>query len=142
MAGPARPVYEDGARGMPKRIVHSERAPAPVAAYSQAVAAGKLLFLSGQIPIDPATGELVTGGIDAQARRVLDNLAAVLEAASGSLADVVKVTVYLVDMNDFSAFNATYVSYFPREPPARATLAVAALSRGARLEIEAVALLP
>jgi 2-iminobutanoate/2-iminopropanoate deaminase len=127
---------------MPKLVVRSENAPAPVAAYSQAVRAGDFLFLSGQIPIDPATNELVSGGIEAETRRVLDNLTAVLEAGSATRTDVVKITAYLIDMQDFAAFNAVYVSYFPEQPPARATVAVAGLPRGVRVEIDAVALVP
>jgi 2-iminobutanoate/2-iminopropanoate deaminase len=124
---------------MPKVVIRSDRAPAPVAAYSQAIRAGDFLFLSGQIALDPATGERVPGGIEAETRRVLDNLSAVLEAGGASLADVVKVTVYLADMLDFAAFNAVYVSYFPDQPPARATVAVGGLPRGVCVEIDAIA---
>ncbi|HET9954601.1 MAG TPA: RidA family protein [Polyangiaceae bacterium] len=126
---------------MPKTIVVSEQAPKPVAAYSRAVRAGDFLFLSGQIPIDPATSELVAGDIQAQTRRVLENLRAVLAAANAGFQNVVKVSVFLTDMQDFAAFNAVYVTYFETEPPARATVAVSALPRGARIEIEAVAYL-
>jgi len=125
---------------MPKLVVRSDKAPAPVAAYSQAVRAGDFLFLSGQIAIDPATKEVVAGGIEAETRRVLDNLTAVLEAGGATRADVVKITAYLADMQDFAAFNAVYVSYFPEQPPARATVAVAGLPRGVRVEIDAIAL--
>lgn len=97
------------------------------------------MFASGQIPIDPKTGELVQSGIEAETRQVLENLKAVLEAAGATLADVVKVTAYLTDMNEFAAFNAVYVSYFRDEPPARATVAVAALPRGVRVELDATA---
>lgn len=127
---------------MPKVVVRSDRAPAPVAAYSQAIRAGEFLYLSGQIALDPSTGQLVPGGIEAETRRVLDNLGAVLEAGGATLADVVKVTVYLTDMLDFAAFNAVYVTYFPDQPPARATVAVVGLPRGVRVEIDAVAWLP
>ena len=127
---------------MPKTAVRSEHAPKPVAAYAQAVRAGQLLFLSGQIGIDPATGELVKGGLEAETRRVLENLRAVLAAGGASFADVVKATVYLADMNDFSVFNAVYVEYFEADPPARATVGVVALPRGARIEIDAIALVP
>ncbi len=126
---------------MSKSVVRSEKAPAPVAAYSQATRAGGFLFLSGQIPLDPLTQALVTGGIELETRRVLDNLKAVLEAGGATLDDVVKVTAYLTDMNDFAAFNAVYITYFPKEPPARATVAVAALPRGVRVELDAVAFL-
>ncbi len=124
---------------MPKTIVRSEKAPAPVAAYSQAVKAGGFVFASGQIPIDPKSGELVSGGIEAETRQVLENLKAVLEAAGATFADVVKITAYLSDMTEFAAFNAVYVSYFRDEPPARATVGVAALPRGVRVEMDATA---
>jgi 2-iminobutanoate/2-iminopropanoate deaminase len=127
---------------MPKTIVRSDRLPAPVASYSSAVRAGNLLFVSGQIPLDPATGELVSGGIEAETRRALDNLTLVLEAGGASRADVVKVTVFLSDMADFKAFDAVYKGYFSTEPPARATVAVLGLPRGAHIEIEAIAHLP
>ena len=123
------------------RTVFSARAPRAIGPYSQGVRAGQLLFLSGQIPIDPASGELVGGDIVAQTRQVLDNLSAVLEAAGASLSDVVKTTVFLVDLADFPAFNATYAGYFPNDPPARSTLQVAALPKGAGVEVEAIALL-
>jgi len=125
---------------MPKSIVRSDRIPTPVASYSSAVRADKFVFVSGQIPIDPATGELVTGSIELETRRVLDNLALVLEAAHLGLAEVVKVTVFLTDMADFKAFDLAYKSYFPVDPPARSTVAVAALPRGVHVEIEAIAL--
>ena len=127
---------------MPKNVIRSDRMPTPVASYSSAVRADKFVFVSGQIPLDPETGELVTGGIERETRRVLDNLTLVLEAAHATLADVVKVTVFLTDMADFKSFDAAYKSYFPVDPPARATVAVAALPRGAHVEIEAIALLP
>lgn len=127
---------------MPKTAIHSEHAPKPVAAYAQGVRAGQFLFLSGQIGIDPATGALVAGGVEAETRRVLANLEAVLAAGGAGFGDVVKMTVYLADMNDFSVFNAVYVGYFDTDPPARATVGVVALPRGARIEIDAVALLP
>jgi 2-iminobutanoate/2-iminopropanoate deaminase len=124
-----------------KRTVLSERAPRPIGPYSQGIRAGKLLFLSGQIPIDPQSGALVEGGIEAETRQVLDNLSAVLEAGGSSLSRVVKTTVFLVDLADFPAFNQTYASYFTGDPPARSTVQVAALPKGARVEVEAVALL-
>lgn len=127
---------------MPKDILHSPDAPDPAGFYSQGTRAGGFLFLSGQIPIDPKTGQLISGGIEDQTRRVLDNLAAVLGAGGASLADVVKINVYLTDMADFAAFNTTYSSYFPAAPPARATIAVAALPRNARIEIDAIAHVP
>jgi 2-iminobutanoate/2-iminopropanoate deaminase len=126
----------------PRRVVTSESAPAPVAAYSQAIASGDLLFCSGQIAIDPQTGQIVDGGIEAETEQVLKNLQAVLAAAGASLADVVKTTVYLADFSEFGAMNAIYVRAFPLEPPARATVGVAALPRGAKIELEAIARLP
>jgi len=124
---------------MAKTIVRSEAAPAPVGPYSQAVKVGGWLYASGQIPLDPQTGQLVQGGIEHETRRVMDNLSAVLAAAGASFQQVVKVTVYLTDMQDFPAFNAVFAGYFPSDPPARATVAVAALPRGAHIEIDAVA---
>ncbi len=122
-----------------KQIIHSEAAPSAVGPYSQAVAAGGLVFVSGQIPLDPATGELIDGDIAAQAERVLENLGAVLKAAGLTFGDVVKTTIYLTDMADFAAVNQVYARYFPTEEPARATIQVAALPKGARIEIDAVA---
>jgi 2-iminobutanoate/2-iminopropanoate deaminase len=127
---------------MPKTIVRSDSAPPPVASYSQAVRAEKLLFVSGQIPIDPATGALVEGGIEAQTERALENLKSVLVAGRASFSDVVKVTVYLIDMADFPAFNGVYAKYFSQEPPARVTVAVVGLPRGARIELDAIAACP
>jgi 2-iminobutanoate/2-iminopropanoate deaminase len=125
---------------MPKIVVRSDSAPAPVAAYSQAVRAGDFLFLSGQLGIDPRTSEMVEGGVENQTRQVLENLIAVLKAGGADRRDVVKITAYLVDMQDFAAFNAVYVSFFPDDPPARATVAVAGLPRNARVEIDAIAM--
>lgn len=122
-----------------KRIVASERAPRAIGPYSQAVISQGLVFVSGQIPLDPATGEMVGGGIAAQTERVLENLRAVLEACGSSLERVVKTTVYLADLNDFPAMNEVYARYFPAAPPARATLEVSRLPRGARIEVEAIA---
>jgi 2-iminobutanoate/2-iminopropanoate deaminase len=127
---------------MTKTIVFSEAAPKPVAAYSQAVRSGDLLFLSGQIAIDPATGEMVTGGVALETERVLANLSLVLKAANATFEHVLKTTVYLADMSEFAEFNKVYEQYFRGEPPARATIAVAGLPRGARVEIEAVARVP
>lgn len=119
--------------------LHAPGAPAAVGPYSHAVAAGGLLFLSGQTPIDPATGALVDGDVGTQTRRALDNLAAVLAAAGLTFDDVVRCTVYLVDMADFAAMNAAYGAVFAAPPPARTTIAVAGLPLGAQVEIEAVA---
>ncbi|MFQ5701764.1 MAG: Rid family detoxifying hydrolase [Acidobacteriota bacterium] len=124
---------------MGKRRIATKKAPEAIGPYSQAVAAGGLIFLSGQIPIDPARGVLVEGGIEAQTDRVMRNLAAVLEAAGAALSDVVKTTVYLADLQDFEAMNRTYAGFFDQEPPARATVEVSRLPKGTRLEIEAVA---
>ncbi len=113
-----------------------------VGPYSHGVEAGQLVFLSGQTPLDPATGALVGGGIEEQTRRCLDNLAAVLDAAGLGLDDVVKCTVFLTDMADFAAMNAAYRGYFAEPFPARTTIGVAALPLGASVEIELVALRP
>ena len=122
-------------------VIASEKAPAAIGPYSQAVRAGNLLFCSGQIPLDPATGEVVGGDVTAQAERVMANIAAVLEAAGAGFNQVVKSTIFLVDMADFGAVNEVYGRSFPGHKPARSTVAVAALPRGVRLEIEVVALL-
>jgi 2-iminobutanoate/2-iminopropanoate deaminase len=126
----------------PRRVITSPDAPAPVAAYSQAIASGGLLFCSGQIAIDPKTGEMVTDGIEAETERVIANLTAVLAAAGATLKDVLKTTIYLSDFSEFQAMNAVYVRAFPTEPPARATVGVSALPRGAKIELEAIARLP
>ncbi|MEO7040145.1 MAG: RidA family protein [Candidatus Elarobacter sp.] len=124
-----------------REAVHTTAAPAAIGPYAQAVAAGPYVFTSGQIALDPITGELVGGGVDAQARQVMANLGAVLAAAGLDFADVVKTTVFLIDMNDFAAVNAAYGASFDEgSKPARSTVAVAALPRGARVEIEAIAL--
>ena len=123
-----------------KRTVSTPSAPAAIGPYSQAVVAGGFVFCSGQIPLDPATGALVEGDIGVQTRRVLENLKAVLEAAGSGLDRVVKTTVFLADLADFQAMNAVYAEYFGGDPPARAAVQVAALPKGARIEIEAVAL--
>jgi 2-iminobutanoate/2-iminopropanoate deaminase len=122
--------------------VHTDRAPRAIGPYSQAVAApeGRLLFCSGQIPLDPETGEMVgVGDVRAQARRVMENLKAVLEAGGGSFRAVVRTTIYLADLGDFGAVNEVYAAYFGEAPPARATVQVAGLPRGALVEIDAVA---
>lgn len=123
-----------------RRIVKTSKAPAAIGPYSQAVVAGGFVHCSGQIALDPETGELVPGDLAAQVERVLKNLKAVLEASGSGLARVVKCTVYLADMADFGAFNAVYARYFEgAEPPARATVAVAGLPKGARVEIDCLA---
>lgn len=121
------------------RKVLSPDAPAPIGPYSQAVVAGNLLFASGQIPLDPRTGALVEGPIGVQTERVMQNLAAVLTEAKLGWTNVVKTTVYLVDMADFAAMNEVYARYLGNEAPARATVQVAALPKGARVEIDLVA---
>ena len=123
-----------------RTTVATENAPAAIGPYAQAITAGDLVFCSGQIPLDPATNQIVEGGIETQTRRVLDNLAAVLQAAGSSLAQVVKTTIFLADMNDFGTVNMIYGDYFRSEPPARATVQVARLPRDVRVEIEAIAL--
>ncbi len=123
---------------MAQRVLTTE-APAPIGPYNQAIRAGDFLFCSGQIPIDPATGELVTGDIVAQTHRVMQNVRAVLAAGDATFADVVKTTIYLVDMNDFAAVNAAYGEYFTGVAPARSTVAVAALPKGSRVEVEVLA---
>lgn len=122
-----------------RETVKTGKAPAAIGPYSQAVRSGGFLFCSGQIPLDPGTGKMVEGGIEAQTERVLRNLDAVLEAGGASLAEVVKTTVYLADLSDFPAMNAVYGKYFPENPPARATVQVAKLPAGARVEIDAIA---
>ena len=121
------------------KAISSPDAPAAIGPYSQAIRSGDLVFLSGQVPMDPKTGELVTGDIAVQTERVLDNLAAVLGAAGCAFADVVKTTIYLVDLGDFQAVNQTYAKRFSAAPPARATVQVSALPKGARVEIDAIA---
>jgi 2-iminobutanoate/2-iminopropanoate deaminase len=123
-----------------RTVIHTASAPAAIGPYSQAIRAGDLVFCSGQIPIDPASGEMVSGDIAAQTRQVMSNLAAVLTAAGSDLSSVVKTTIFLVDLRDFAVVNEVYGGFFATEPPARATVQVAALPRGCRVEIEAVAL--
>jgi len=117
----------------------TDKAPAAIGPYSQAIRAGGLLFCSGQIPLDPISGDMVSGSIEEETARVMENLRAVLEAGSASFDQVVKTTLYLTDMAFFSAVNQVYGSYFTATKPARVTVAVAALPRGARIEIEAIA---
>jgi len=117
-------------------------APAAIGPYSQAIRSGDLVFLSGQIPIDPTTGDVVRGDIATETDRVLDNLAAVLAASGASFDNVVKTTIYLLDLNDFQIVNTTYAKRFGTTPPARATVQVAALPKGARVEIDAIARVP
>ena len=125
---------------MNKEIISTDRAPKAIGPYSQAVQVGDLLFTSGQLPINPATGE-VSGDISAQTRQVLENLKAIIEAAGGSLAEVVKATVFLTDLSGFAAMNEVYKQYFGTQPPARSTVEVSGLAKNALVEIEAVAAL-
>jgi len=125
---------------MQKQIITTAKAPAPVGPYQQAIVTGQLVFTSGQIPIDPKTGALVTGSIEDQTRQVIENLKAILEAAGSSLAQVVKTTVFLQDMNDFSKMNAVYAEYFKGDiAPARSAVQVARLPKEVSVEIEAIA---
>jgi 2-iminobutanoate/2-iminopropanoate deaminase len=122
------------------RTVSTEKAPAAIGPYSQAVAFGELVFCSGQVALDPTTGELVDGGVEAQTRQALENLAAVLAAAGSGLERVLRTTVYLRDMGDFAAMNAVYATYFAGDaPPARATVEVAGLPKDALVEIDCIA---
>lgn len=124
-----------------KKTVHTDQAPRAIGAYSQAVIAGDFVFTSGQIALDPASGELIEGDVREQTMRVLHNLAAVLEAAGCDMKDVVKTTVFLRDMNDFAGFNEVYAGFFNDAPPARSTVEAARLPRDVKVEIEAVALI-
>lgn len=127
---------------MKPTAISSNDAPAAIGPYSQAVRSGDLVFLSGQIPLDPKTGELVKGTIEEETSRVLDNLSAVLAAAGCGFEDVLRTTIYLTDLGDFQAVNTTYGKRFTGVAPARATVQVSALPRGARVEIDAVARVP
>lgn len=123
---------------MSKQIIHTEQAPAAIGPYSQAVRAGNTVYFSGQIPLDPATGNLVDGDIEAQARRAFDNLKAVAEAAGGSLGDIVRLGLYLTDLGEFAKVNAVMQDYFQAPFPARSTIEVAGLPKGAAFEVDAV----
>ena len=123
---------------MSKQRIHSDSAPAAIGTYSQAVRSGDLVFLSGQIPLDPATMELVAGDFEARARQVFDNLRAVAEAAGGSLDQVVKLTVFLTDLDNFATVNRVMEDYFRQPYPARAALGVASLPKGADVEADAI----
>lgn len=124
-----------------REIVSTAGAPAAIGPYSQAVKAAGLVFASGQIPLDPATGAVVAGGVEEQTRKVMENLKAVLEAAGSGFDRVVKTTIFLTSLDNFAAVNAVYGEYFPADPPARATVEVSRLPRGVEVEIEAVAVL-
>jgi reactive intermediate/imine deaminase len=123
---------------MSRQIIHTDHAPAAIGPYSQAVRSGNTVYFSGQIPLDPATGDLVKGDITAQARRAFDNLKAVAEAAGGSLAQVVRLGLYLTDLGQFAAVNAVMQEYFAAPFPARSTIEVSALPKGAAFEVDAV----
>ena len=125
---------------MTKKVIHTDRAPEAIGPYSQAIQAGDFLFLSGQIPLDPKTGELVKGDIRNQTRQVLENIRGVLESQSSGMKDVVKVTIFLKDIGNFNRVNEVYATYFPSSPPARSTVEVAKLPRDADIEIEMIAL--
>jgi 2-iminobutanoate/2-iminopropanoate deaminase len=124
---------------MPRRSILTDRAPKPIGPYGQAVLVDGWLFCSGQIPLDPASGGMVSGGVREQADRVLQNLQAVVEAAGGTLRDVVKTTIFLASIDDFPAVNEVYATFFPADPPARSAVEVARLPKAALVEIEAVA---
>ncbi|HLY23507.1 MAG TPA: RidA family protein [bacterium] len=125
---------------MSKRIVRTEEAPQAIGPYSQAVVAAGFVYTAGQLALDPHTGQLVPGDVRIQTKRVMENIKAILESAGSSLAEVVKTTIFLRDMNDFGAMNEIYGSYFQEDPPARSTVQVAKLPRDGAVEIEAVAL--
>uniref|UniRef100_A0A7C3RME5 RidA family protein n=1 Tax=Dictyoglomus thermophilum TaxID=14 RepID=A0A7C3RME5_DICTH len=124
-----------------KEIISTSKAPSAIGPYSQAVKVGNLIFISGQIPIDPSSGNMVDGDIKEQTKRVLENIKGILEAVGASLANVVKTTVFMIDLSEFSLMNEVYKDYFPEKPPARSTIQVSALPRGAKIEIEAIAIL-
>ena len=123
-----------------RQAVSTEHAPKAIGPYSQAVRAGNMLFLSGQIPIDPATGNLIQGDIASQTRRVFENITAILKAAGASLDHVVRTTVFLADMGDFAAMNEVYAGYFSTPAPARSTVQAARLPKDARIEIDVIAI--
>ena len=125
---------------MDRTVISTPNAPQAIGPYVQAIRAGGLVFVSGQLAVEPATGQLIDGDIGAMTRRIFANLNAVLEAAGSSFAKVVKVTVFLADMDDFQAMNQVYAEFFPASPPARSTVQVARLPREARIEVEAIAL--
>lgn len=124
-----------------KEIISTDRAPGAIGPYSQAIKAGQIVFCSGQIPIDPATGEFVSGGVADQTDQVFKNLIAVLEAGGATLDDVVKTSVFLADMSDFAAMNEVYGKYFDQNKPARATVQAAGLPKGALVEIDCIAVI-
>lgn len=126
---------------MPKKVIATEKAPKAIGPYSQAIQIGKMVFTSGQIPLDPETGKLIEGDIQLQAKRVFENIKAILETAGTSLDNVVKTTLYLKDLNNFKSVNEIYATYFTSNPPARSTIQIAALPLNAELELEAIAII-
>lgn len=122
-----------------KKVIHTEKAPKAVGPYSQAIESNNMLFISGQIPINPATGQIIEGGIKEQTKQVMENIGHILKAAGYSFDDVIKSTCLLADMNDFGAMNEVYGSYYPENPPARAAYQVVKLPLGAMIEIETIA---
>jgi len=124
---------------MDRIIIKTEKAPAAVGPYSQAIRHGELIFSAGQIPLDPQTGKIVEGGIEAQTRQVLENLSAVLKAGGSGIDRVIKMTVFMTDLKLFTAMNTVYAEYFPHDPPARSAVQVSALPLGAMIEMEGVA---
>jgi 2-iminobutanoate/2-iminopropanoate deaminase len=122
-----------------KKIISTSEAPAALGPYSQAIRVGSTIYCAGQIPLDPKSGQIVSGGIETQTRRVLDNIGAVLRAEGLTLDEVVKTTIFLMDLADFQTVNEIYASYFKQQPPARSTVQVAGLPKGARVEIEVIA---
>ena len=127
---------------MPRQPIQTDRAPAAIGPYSQAVRAGQTVFLSGQIPLDPATGDVVVGDIDAQTRRAFDNLKAVCETAGGTLDDVQRLGLYLTDLSQFAAVNAVMSEYFAAPYPARSTIEVSGLPKGVMFEVDAILVVP
>jgi 2-iminobutanoate/2-iminopropanoate deaminase len=125
-----------------RQAINTKAAPTPVGPYSQSVAAHGLLFIAGQMGIDPKTGKLAEGGVEAEARQALDNLKAISSAAGSTMADILKTTIFLLDFDDFAKVNAIYATYFDGAPPARSTVEVGRLPMGAKVEIEAVSLAP
>ena len=123
-----------------KKVISTSEAPAAIGPYSQAVRSGNFLFCSGQIPLDPKSGQIVSGDIATQTRRVLDNVGAVLKAEGLTFENIVKTTIFLTDLGDFQTVNETYGSYFKQQPPARSTVQVSALPKGAKVEIEVIAI--
>ncbi|ACI18822.1 RidA family protein [Dictyoglomus thermophilum] len=123
-----------------KEIISTSKAPAAIGPYSQGVKVGNMVFISGQIPIDPETGNIVEGGIKEQTRRVLENIKAILESIGGSLNNIVKTTVFMVDLSEFSEMNEVYKEYFSSNFPARSTVQVSALPKNVKIEIEAIAI--